>query len=431
MERVRLLALLPALVALAIQFVMGQSPLESSQPLITEVKVQADQPWTPTGVQVGVGDEITVSATGVIQTNLKGASAKPAGVPPDCRNIEVEVPFIAPQLPCWSLLGRIGTTGNIFEVGADKHFKATSTGELYLGVNDNFFGDNSGNWHATVVGGRPFILTESEVGSVVSGCEGRPKSQHMNLAVSRLDLRSGLVDLNGFDDRKPGIIPCTWIWGDGNVTQGWFPQSHKFVNSERDYILQVRSHEADGSTDCAQILIPFRTVRGYGSSTSGATTGAKAPDGVVNKDAAFSAKMSAGSCTRFWVRPHTMQDLNYDLKWNGVAVQVNMRYVVFECGRTSYMAVQNSLIDWRSGDDSPKLERITFYKNWRDEKLNLSIHQDNDWKTLSRSDKLQLSIGALDEREKSKLLNDNPGLQETIFNELSRFIPPPVTPIRR
>ncbi|HLH54182.1 MAG TPA: hypothetical protein VKY92_11270, partial [Verrucomicrobiae bacterium] len=129
----------------------------------TNIAVPANRPWTPTGIQVRIGDDVTISAVGVIQTNLSGAKATPAGTPPDCMDIgKVNVPFVAPQLPCWSLLGRIGPSGSIFEVGAGRHFMSSANGELYLGVNDNFFGDNSGSWSATILGGH---ATQSELDS--------------------------------------------------------------------------------------------------------------------------------------------------------------------------------------------------------------------------------------------------------------------------
>jgi len=119
------------------------------------VAVQANQPWTDTNIEVEEGEIITVSATGAIQTNLAGATATPAGSMPDCSVAgPVHVPFVAPELPCWSMLGRIGPAGRVFEIGSNKRFKADASGELYLGVNDNYFGDNSGSWRASIAGGR-------------------------------------------------------------------------------------------------------------------------------------------------------------------------------------------------------------------------------------------------------------------------------------
>ena len=119
------------------------------------VAVQARQPWTDTTVEVRAGESVTISATGTIQTNLAGAMATPVGSMPDCSVAgPVPLPFVAPELPCWSMLGRIGASGRAFEVGSNKRFKADASGELYLGVNDNFFEDNTGSWRASIVGGR-------------------------------------------------------------------------------------------------------------------------------------------------------------------------------------------------------------------------------------------------------------------------------------
>ena len=115
------------------------------------VVVPANQPWTATGINLDRGDEVTISAAGTIATNLNGATASPAGTPPDCSVAgPVRVPFVAPQLPCWSLLGRVGPSGGVFEVGSGISFKSATAGELFLGVNDNWFPDNSGNWMASI-----------------------------------------------------------------------------------------------------------------------------------------------------------------------------------------------------------------------------------------------------------------------------------------
>ena len=78
----------------------------------------------------------------------------PAGFTPNCSAATVYgqfyLPFPAPQFPCWSLIGRIGTNGALFEVGASTTFQAQTAGELYLGINDNNLGDNSGIWTVAI-----------------------------------------------------------------------------------------------------------------------------------------------------------------------------------------------------------------------------------------------------------------------------------------
>jgi hypothetical protein len=53
-------------------------------------------------------------------------------------------------LPCWSLIGRVGTNTAVFAVGAQASYSVKTTGRLYFGVNDNSLYDNSGSWTAVV-----------------------------------------------------------------------------------------------------------------------------------------------------------------------------------------------------------------------------------------------------------------------------------------
>lgn len=125
-----------------------------SSPRGVEVTVPSRQPWTDTGIGIGAGDSVSIGATGMIQVTTDGhvPPQPPSGTKPSCDIVSpgVSVPFVAPSLPCWSLIGRIGEGGAIFEVGSSASFRATTSGKLHLGVNDNFFGDNSGNWTAKV-----------------------------------------------------------------------------------------------------------------------------------------------------------------------------------------------------------------------------------------------------------------------------------------
>jgi hypothetical protein len=127
-----------------------------STPSSITLNIPADQGWTDTGVNVNTGETVAISANGSIILTTDGhiPPMSPAGFPPNCTAAEVYgqffVPFPAFQLPCWSLIGRIGTNGPIFEVGTNTIFQAQSSGEFYLGVNDNNLGDNSGNWTAAI-----------------------------------------------------------------------------------------------------------------------------------------------------------------------------------------------------------------------------------------------------------------------------------------
>lgn len=120
------------------------APARGNGDTTTQVSVQANQPWTDTGIDLAGGSNVSITASGTIAT--AGSDSKtPAGAP------ECGAPsdFVAPGLPCWSLIGRIGS-GTPFYVGTTKGFSVDTSGRLFLGVNDNVFSDNFGSWAATV-----------------------------------------------------------------------------------------------------------------------------------------------------------------------------------------------------------------------------------------------------------------------------------------
>jgi hypothetical protein len=116
------------------------------------VSVPANNPWTDSGVYVNAGDLVTITGSGIIHVSTTDPGTRPAGladcVAPDTDSNPSQA-FVAPGLTCWSLIGRIGTNP-AFEIGAGTSFAAASSGELDLGVNDNYFPDNSGAWTVTV-----------------------------------------------------------------------------------------------------------------------------------------------------------------------------------------------------------------------------------------------------------------------------------------
>ena len=121
------------------------------------VRVPANVPWTDTGIDLRPGDSVTVTATGLVAVETGGRipPKAPGGFAPDCRAAASIYGgrfgiFPAPQLPCWSLIGRIGGNGIVFEVGASRTFQAPSDGRLFLGINDDSLANNSGLWTAAV-----------------------------------------------------------------------------------------------------------------------------------------------------------------------------------------------------------------------------------------------------------------------------------------
>jgi hypothetical protein len=118
------------------------------------VSVDVKKAWTDTGFAVTSGESIGITATGTMTSGECSSNVcnyTPAGAPgsTSCTGIPPGA-FTAPALPCWSLIGKIGTNGSPFEVGDSLQTTASAAGELYLGVNDNYYPDNTGSWTATI-----------------------------------------------------------------------------------------------------------------------------------------------------------------------------------------------------------------------------------------------------------------------------------------
>jgi len=105
-----------------------------------EVRVEADQPWTGTGLDVRAGDLVAFRASGLINFGV-GASAI-AG--PDGNDTERSPANSVSAMPVGGLIGRVGNSAP-FPIGSNTQpIRMPATGALMLGVNDNNLGDNSG-----------------------------------------------------------------------------------------------------------------------------------------------------------------------------------------------------------------------------------------------------------------------------------------------
>ncbi len=114
------------------------------------LSIPATQAWTDTGIDLAVGSSVNITASGTIYI----AGSDPGKTPDGDPNCTAPSSFVAPGLHCWSLIGNIAN-GTPFQVGSSTKFSASAAGRLYLGVNDEVFGDNSGNWTATITIGAP------------------------------------------------------------------------------------------------------------------------------------------------------------------------------------------------------------------------------------------------------------------------------------
>ena len=104
------------------------------------VRVAANQPWTSTGIRVQSGQQVMFNVQGEVQlstSNADRATAAGGG-----RRAE-RAPL--PGALAGALIGRIGN-GAPFGIGNQAQVPMPATGELFLGINDDEVGDNSGGF---------------------------------------------------------------------------------------------------------------------------------------------------------------------------------------------------------------------------------------------------------------------------------------------
>jgi hypothetical protein len=110
------------------------------------VAVQANQPWTDTGVDVKVGDLVRFQASGQVafgqgETQIAGADGKG-----DTRSPNYPVP----AMPVGGVIAKVGNMAP-FPIGSNQQpIRMPASGRLMLGVNDNEVGDNSGFFSVVV-----------------------------------------------------------------------------------------------------------------------------------------------------------------------------------------------------------------------------------------------------------------------------------------
>jgi hypothetical protein len=115
-----------------------------------EVLVKATERWTNTGLYVREGDMLRIDSSGTVQLSSDPAdNGGPGGVASGRR---------APSAPLASrvagaLIARVGESAPLF-VGNERTFRAPTSGQLYLGVNDDHLADNRGEFHVRVAADR-------------------------------------------------------------------------------------------------------------------------------------------------------------------------------------------------------------------------------------------------------------------------------------
>lgn len=121
----------------------GLAPVPTSGNLVI---VDGSEEWTDTGLTVRQGETVLIDADGTIQ--LSGApndTATPAGHRTGRRSNNGPLA----RASAGGLIARIGNSGVVM-VGNRPSFTAPASGRLYLGVNDDYVEDNSGEFRVMV-----------------------------------------------------------------------------------------------------------------------------------------------------------------------------------------------------------------------------------------------------------------------------------------
>jgi hypothetical protein len=106
------------------------------------ITVPANQPWTDSGVDVQRGQVIHFRASGNVALSK---NANDNGTPAGANNGRMAGNSPLPGVTGGMLIGRVNS-GQPFAIGVQADVTMSATGRLYLGINDDYVGDNTGNF---------------------------------------------------------------------------------------------------------------------------------------------------------------------------------------------------------------------------------------------------------------------------------------------
>jgi len=125
----------------------GATGIPSTPAVPGAITVLANQPWTSTGITLRKGQRFTLSSTGEVQLSDDVNDVANVNGSRSGRTIANG------QLPAGlagALVGRIGPRGKAFGIGGAPFIVAPEAGLLFLGVNDDQFADNRGNFQVVI-----------------------------------------------------------------------------------------------------------------------------------------------------------------------------------------------------------------------------------------------------------------------------------------
>jgi hypothetical protein len=114
-----------------------------------DILVSGDVPFVDTGIDLRSGQQVYFESTGNVWWK-RNEKAGPEGELGSERERDSRRPM--PRRPTGGLMGKVGQDStDLFFIGADPGpIRVRSTGRLFLGVNDDYFQDNHGNFRVVV-----------------------------------------------------------------------------------------------------------------------------------------------------------------------------------------------------------------------------------------------------------------------------------------
>lgn len=117
------------------------------------VRVDSQEPWTDTGIDVRNGDLLRIRAEGTIVLSENNAGSDRANAAGAFTGRRAQGSLI-PTAPAGALIARIGD-GPVFLIGSEEWSqRVTRSGRLFLGVNDDHLADNRGELRVQLSIGR-------------------------------------------------------------------------------------------------------------------------------------------------------------------------------------------------------------------------------------------------------------------------------------
>ncbi len=118
------------------------------------VDVPGNSQGTDTGIELRAGDRVTLNASGTIVAGQRAGSVSPNGRQGGASSILGNPRYPFPAAGAGALIGVLRTAGGQqsqpFLVGTQLIFNAPTDGRLYLLVNDDNYGDNSGSFSVRI-----------------------------------------------------------------------------------------------------------------------------------------------------------------------------------------------------------------------------------------------------------------------------------------